>query len=79
MLIKDLRPKEKPDERFYKAMEPLWSIGNNLNQLTAKAHSLNFIDAPMLEDTVKKLNHFITAVEEEFLAPEKVGGANDRD
>ena len=41
-------PREKPDGRFYDAMQNLSAIGNNINQLAAKAHTLGFIDVPML-------------------------------
>lgn len=47
-LMKGYEPKEKPDERFFEAMRELSSIGNNINQLAAKANSLGFLDAPML-------------------------------
>ena len=40
MLIRDYEPREKPDKRFYVAMQEMYAIGNNLNQLAAKANSL---------------------------------------
>ena len=43
ILLKEYRPKEKPDDRFYEAMRQLSSIANNLNQLAAKAHSLGLL------------------------------------
>lgn len=48
LLIRGYEPKEKPDDRFYDVMRELSSIGNNINQLAAKANTLGFIDAPML-------------------------------
>ena len=54
MLVKGYEPKEKPDDRFYDAMRELSAIGNNIHQLAAKANALNFIDAPLLEQEMKR-------------------------
>ena len=58
MLIRGYEPKEKPDDRFYDVMRELSSIGNNINQLAAKANTLGFIDAPMLKNEAAKWNKF---------------------
>ena len=71
LLIKGYEPKEKPDERFYDVMRELSAIGNNINQLAAKANTLNFIDAPMLMNEAKKWNKFQADVERHFLRPSK--------
>ena len=39
LLIRGYEPKEKPDDRFYDVMRELSSIGNNINQLAAKANT----------------------------------------
>lgn len=39
LLIKGYEPKEKPDDRFYDVMRELSAIGNNINQLAAKANT----------------------------------------
>ena len=71
LLLKGYRPREKPDERFYAFQRELTAIGNNINQLTAKAHSLGFIDVPMLEAEAKRWAIFQTAIMREFLTPER--------
>lgn len=71
LLIKGYEPREKPDDRFYDVMRELSSIGNNINQLTAKANALGFIDAPMLRKEAEKWNQFQSKVEREFLRPDK--------
>ena len=38
LLLKGYEPREKPDERFYDVMRELSAIGNNINQLAAKAN-----------------------------------------
>ena len=58
LLIKGYEPKEKPDDRFYDVMRELSAIGNNINQLAAKANTLGFIDAPMLKNEAEKWNKF---------------------
>ena len=40
LLLKGYEPREKPDERFYDVMRELSAIGNNINQLAAKANTL---------------------------------------
>lgn len=73
LLVKGYEPKEKPDERFYDAMRELSAIGNNINQLAAKANTLGFIDAPMLKNEAEKWNKFQADMERHFLRPDKSG------
>ena len=71
MLLHSYEPREKPDERFYEAMREMYAIGNNLNQLTAKAHKLGYIDTPMLRQEALKWARFQAKIEAEFLRPVK--------
>lgn len=71
LLIRGYEPREKPDDRFYDVMHELSSIGNNINQLAAKANTLGFIDAPLLKSEADKWNKFQSQVEREFLRPDK--------
>lgn len=73
LLIKGYEPKEKPDDRFYDVMRELSAIGNNINQLAAKANTLGFIDAPMLKNEAEKWNKFQEEVERHYLRPDKSG------
>lgn len=72
LLMKGYAPKEKPDERFYEAMRELSAIGNNINQLAAKANSLGFVDAPMLYREAERWHKFQTDIESVFLRPDKL-------
>ena len=47
----------------------LSSIGNNINQLAAKANTLGFIDAPMLKNEAAKWNKFQSEIERTYLRP----------
>lgn len=49
ILLRGYEPREKPDAIFYDTMRELSAIGNNINQLAAKANALGFIDTPMLK------------------------------
>ena len=69
-LLKGYEPKEKPDARFYEMMRELSAIGNNINQLAAKANSLGFIDALMLKNEAKKWAKFQTKISKRYLSPE---------
>lgn len=71
LLIRGYESREKPDDRFYDVMRELSSIGNNINQLAAKANTLGFIDAPLLKSEADKWNKFQSQVEREFLRPDK--------
>ena len=71
LLIRGYEPKEKPDDRFYDVMRELSFIGNNINQLAAKANSLGFIDAPMLKAEASKWTRFQSEIERTYLKPDK--------
>ena len=64
---KDCRVKRKEDTDY--EMRELSSIGNNINQLAAKANTLGFIDAPMLKNEAAKWNKFQSEIERTYLRP----------
>lgn len=70
-MIKGYRLCEKPDPEFYQMMRELSAIGNRINQLAAKANALNFVDAPMLNQEVKKWRQFQTEIRKKYLLPQK--------
>ena len=69
MLLNNYEPKEKPDTRFYEAMQQLSAIGNNINQLALKANALGFIDTPMLKAEALRWHQFQADIEAVFLRP----------
>ncbi len=71
ILIKGYEPREKSDSRFYEMMREMYAIGNNLNQISRKAHSLGFIDTPYLRQELERLAQFQLKVEQTYLLPEK--------
>lgn len=58
LLLRGYEPREKPDERFYDVMRELSAIGNNINQLAAKANTLGFVDAPQLKKEAERWHKF---------------------
>lgn len=70
-LVEGHRPKEKPDKDFYILMRQISSACNNINQLAAKANTLNFIDAPMLYKIREDLFKTQNALFEKYIAPDK--------
>lgn len=71
LLILGFQPKPKPDEEFYKALRYLSSISNSLNQLAAKANSLNFIDVPRLDKEIRALEKLKDDMYEKYLNPDR--------
>ena len=69
LLLRGYEPKEQPDSRFYDTMRELSAIGNNLNQLAAKAHTLGFVDAPMLAKEAEWWHKFQSDIERCYLRP----------
>ena len=71
LLLRGYEPREKPDDRFYDSMRELSAIGHNINQLAAKAHSLGFVDAPMLAKEAERWHKFQSDIERCYLRPDK--------
>ena len=71
LLLKGYSPREQPDERFYDVMRELSAIGNNINQLAAKANSLGFVEAVQLSKEAERWHKFQADVEREFLRPKQ--------
>lgn len=71
MLISGYYPKEKPDDRFYEAMNKLSDFSKSLNQLASAISSQNIIDTQMLYREAESWQSFRADIEKRFLRPEK--------
>lgn len=71
LLLRGYEPREQPDSRFYDSMRELSALGNNLNQLAAKAHTLGFVDAPMLAKEAERWHKFQSDIERCYLRPDQ--------
>ena len=76
-LIVGFEPREKPDERFYEALNQMRAIGNNLNQIARKANSLNLVDYPLYQKEADRWNQFMLKIKKEFLLPQSKGEQNE--
>ena len=67
LLLSGYEPKVFPGEEIREFTKALSQIGNNLNQLVVKAHSLGYIDAIKLEDELRRLHRFQADMEEAIM------------
>ena len=51
--VNGLEPQDAPPPDYYAMMRELHGIGNNLNQIAVKAHTLNVLDVQRYRDGVK--------------------------
>lgn len=58
LLLNGYEPREAPGEEMIVFTREISRLGNSLNQLAAKANSLGYIDAPKLDEELKKLHKF---------------------
>ena len=60
-----------PSEELRSLRTEIHQIGNNINQLAAKANTLGFVDAPQLKKEAERWHKFQADVERTFLRPDK--------
>lgn len=63
---------EKPDPEFYRAMRELSRFGNNLNQLTAIANALGFLDVSALTEEIQQWHKFRADIYKTYLEPRRI-------
>lgn len=68
-LIEGSVPRDAPPPDYYTMMRELHGIGKNLNQIAAKAHTLNVIDAQRYDEELRKLEAAIKKITEAVLLP----------
>ena len=61
----------RPPDEYAEIRRQLAAIGNNINQLAAKANTLGFVDAPQLKKEAERWHKFQADVERTFLRPDK--------
>lgn len=72
MLLRDRVPKEKPDEEFYELMSDLSRISDQIDILLYKLKQTDSYSAILMQEEIHRWHQFQLAIEERFLAPEKV-------
>lgn len=71
-LINKLVPRELPPPDFYSMMKELHGIGNNLNQIASKAHTLNVLDVKRYDDNIALLDKAILKISNAVMLPGKI-------
>lgn len=71
LLIMGIIPKEKPDKAFYDVMRNLSSMTNSLNQVAAKANSLDFVDVPLLMKTIDNIEKMRYELHQYYIKPDR--------
>ena len=72
MLLQNRIPKEKPDAKFYEVMNQVSLFSEQLQSLKNQLRGGKVFDADILQEEVYRWHQFQLAIEERFLAPEKV-------
>ena len=66
-------PRDAPPPDYYSMMRELHKIGNNLNQIAQKAHTLNVIDVQRYDSDMRKFDEAVRLITEAVVLPEKTG------
>ncbi len=75
-LINGLVPRDAPPPDYFSMMRELHGIGNNLNQIAQKAHTLNVVDVQRYDTAVRQFEAAIRKITEAVVSPqpmEKMG------
>ena len=68
-LVNGLEPQDAPPPNYYAMMRELHGIGNNLNQIAVKAHTLNVLDVQRYDEAFRKVDTAIKKITEEVILP----------
>ena len=71
-LINGVVPKDAPPPGYYSMMRELHKVGNNLNQIAQKAHTLNVIDVKRYDETVKEYERVVQTIVEAVVLPKEM-------
>ena len=66
-------PREAPPPDYYSMMRELHKIGNNLNQIAQKAHTLNVIDVQRYDSDMRKFDEVVRLITEAVILPGQPG------
>ena len=68
-LINDMVPQEAPPPDYYAMMQQLYRIGNSLNQIAQKAHTLNVIDVQRYDAAYRQFETAVKEITEAVVQP----------
>lgn len=70
-IIQGAVPRDAPPPDYYSMMRELHGIGNNLNQISQKAHVLNVIDVQRYDKETRKFEEAVRRITEAVVIPQK--------
>ena len=68
-LVNGLVPQDAPPPDYYAMMRELHGIGKNLNQIAAKAHTLNALDVQRYDENCRKLDEAVKTITAAVILP----------
>lgn len=71
-LVNGLEPQDALPPDYYAMMRELHGIGNNLNQIAVKAHTLNVLDVQRYDKACRKIDTAIKKITEAVILPRPV-------
>jgi len=69
-LIGGLVPRDAPPPDYFSMMRELHGIGNNLNQIAQKAHTLNVVDVQRYDTAVRQFEAAVRKITEAVVSPQ---------
>ena len=70
-LINGYVPKELPPPDYYAVMKELHAIGNNLNQIAARANAIGHIDRTLFQYEANRLRKAVLDIQTAVTSPER--------
>ena len=70
-IIRGFLPRAAPPADYYAMMQQFYRIGNNLNQIAQKAHTLDFIDEPKFDAACREWKEAVLKITSAVLLPEQ--------
>lgn len=68
-LISGVIPQDAPPPDYFSMIQQLYRIGNNLNQISQKAHALNAIDTYHYDEAVREFREAVQKIQAAVLLP----------
>ena len=71
-LINGTVPRDAPPPDYFSMMRELHGIGNNLNQISQKAHTLNVLDVQRYDEAVRLFERTVKNITEAVILPRAI-------
>lgn len=69
-LINGSIPRDAPPSDYFSMMRELYRVGNNLNQIAQKAHTLNVIDVQRYDAAVREFESVVKKITDAVILPQ---------